>query len=211
MTIYRLGSFVPYDSNMFLIIGERTMLIDTGSGTVSGPIIEYIANLLNGRRLDALILTHRHYDHIGGLKDIVPAFRPTVFAGSRDADAIRKGGKDRISGMDLMPCPAEVHELSEGNIIDLGGHVMKVIETPGHTEGCICLYDTETHALFSGDTVFSNGVGRTDFKGGNIDDLRASLYKLKELDINGLYPGHGPCMEHGGKEAIINGFRYTGE
>lgn len=211
MTIYRLGSFVPYDSNMFLIIGERTMLIDTGSGTVSGPIIEYIANLLNGRRLDALILTHRHYDHIGGLKDIVPAFRPTVFAGSRDADAIRKGGKDRISGMDLMPCPAEVHELSEGNIIDLGGHVMKVIETPGHTEGCICLYDTETHALFSGDTVFSNGVGRTDFKGGNIDDLRASLYKLKELDINGLYPGHGPCMERGGKEAIINGFRYTGE
>lgn len=211
MTIYRLGSFVPYDSNMFLIIGERTMLIDTGSGTVSGPIIEYIANLLNGRRLDALILTHSHYDHIGGLKDIVPAFRPTVFAGSRDADAIRKGGKDRISGMDLMPCPAEVHELSEGNIIDLGGHVMKVIETPGHTEGCICLYDTETHALFSGDTVFSNGVGRTDFRGGNIDDLRASLYKLKELDINGLYPGHGPCMEHGGKEAIINGFRYTGE
>lgn len=211
MTIQQIGSFVPYDSNMFLLIGERTMLIDTGSGAFSGPIIEHISNILNGKKLDSIVLTHRHYDHIGGLKDMVPAFQPTVFAGVNDAEAIRKGGNDKISGVDLLPCPSEVYELSEGNTIDLGGHMLEIIETPGHTTGGICLYDRTTRSLFSGDTVFAEGIGRTDFEGGDINQLRSSLHKLKKLDIGDLYPGHGTVVVGSGKESIIKGLRYTGE
>ena len=187
------------------------MLIDTGSGAFSGPIIEYISNILNGKKLDAIVLTHRHYDHVGGLKDMVPAFQSTVFAGVNDAEAIRKGGNAKISGINLLPCPGEVHELSEGNAIDIGGHVLEVFEAPGHTKGGICLYDRVTRSLFSGDTVFADGIGRTDFEGGDINQLRASLHKLKKLDIKNLYPGHGPNVEGSGKESIIKGLRYTGE
>ena len=187
------------------------MLIDTGSGAFSGPIIEHISNILNGKKLDAIVLTHRHYDHVGGLKDMVPAFQSTVFAGVNDAEAIRKGGNDKISGINLLPCTSDVHELSEGNVIDIGGHILEVIETPGHTTGGICLYDQVTRSLFSGDTVFADGIGRTDFEGGDINQLRASLHKLKKLDIKNLYPGHGPNVEGSGKESIIKGLRYTGE
>ncbi len=209
MAIFRIDSYVPYDSNIYLVTGERTMLVDTGTGAASEPIIENIAEILNGRKLDFVVLTHRHFDHIGGLKDIVPAFRPEVLAGAADAEEIRRGGRDPISGMMLHPCE-DVRELSEGDTIDLGEHVLRVIETPGHTEGGICLYDTESGALFSGDTVFGDGIGRTDFKGGNIVQLRESLRKLSKLEINGFYPGHGPCAENGGGESVTRGLRYAG-
>ncbi len=210
MTIHRIGSFVPQDSNMFLLIGERTMLIDTGTGIMSGPMIEHVSNLLKGMKLNSIVLTHHHYDHIGGLKDFVPAFEPVVFAGSKDASIIRKGGPDRIFRVDIPPCP-DLKELSDGNTIDLGGHMLEVIETPGHTKGGICLFDHVTGSLFSGDTVFSEGVGRTDFEGGDIRELRKSLHRLKELDVVDLYPGHGPAIMGSGKDSIIKGLRYTGE
>jgi len=210
MTVQQIGSFVPYDSNMFLLIGEKTLLIDTGSGTVSAPIIGHIGDILNGRKLDFIVLTHYHYDHIGGLKDFIPAFGPEIFAGSGDIDKIRKGGHDGIFGVDIPPCP-NIKELSEGMKIDLGAHLLEVIETPGHTPGGICLYDHKTRSLFSGDTVFADGIGRTDFEGGDLRQLRESLHKLKKYDILNLYSGHGPVIEGRGNDSIIRGLRYIGE
>ena len=112
-----IGSIVPQDSNIFLLIGESTMLIDTGTGIMSGPVIEHVASLLNGKKLNSIVLTHHHYDHIGGLKDFISAFEPAVFAGSKDASIIRKGGQDRIFRVDISPCP-DLKELSDGNSID---------------------------------------------------------------------------------------------
>lgn len=210
MTIQQIGSFVPYDSNMYLLIGEKTMLIDTGSGTVSAPIVGYISEILYGRKLDYIVLTHHHYDHIGGLKDLVPVFGSEVLAGPTDVLKIRKGGHDGIFGVNIVPCP-EAQEISEGMKIDLGRHLLEVIETPGHTEGGICLYDHNTSSLFSGDTVFADGVGRTDFEGGDIRQLRESLRKLKKYDVLNLYSGHGPVVEGKGNDSIIRGLRYIGE
>ena len=210
MTIQQIGSFVPHDSNMFLLIGDKTMLIDTGTGTIPAPIIGHISDILNSRKLDFLVLTHHHYDHIGGLKDFVRVFDPEVFAGPGDIDKIRDGGPDGIFGVDIPPCP-RIQEISEGMEIDLGEHLLEVIETPGHTRGGICLYDRKTRSLFSGDTVFANGVGRTDFEGGNIRQLRESLQKLKKYDVVNLYSGHGPVVEGNGNDSIIRGLRYIGE
>ena len=156
-----------------------------------------------------MVLTHGHFDHIGGLKDIVSKFRPEVSAGAADAETIRRGGRDSIFGMTLHPCE-NVKELSENDIIDLGDRRFRVIETPGHTEGCICLYDDESGDLFSGDTVFADGIGRTDFEGGSITSLRESLRKLSQLKIKGLYSGHGPCVENGGGESVARGLVYAG-
>ncbi len=186
------------------------MLIDTGSGTVSAPIIGYIDELLNGRKLDYIVLTHHHYDHTGGLKDLVPVFKSEVLAGPGDAHKIRMGGPDGIFGVDVTPCP-EVRVIAEGLKIDLGEHLLEVIETPGHTEGGISLYDHKTRSLFSGDTVFADGIGRTDFEGGDTEQLRESLRKLKKYDILNLYSGHGPVIEGKGNDSIIRGLRYIGE
>ena len=74
-----------------------------------------------------------------------------------------------------------------------------MIYTPGHTPGCMCLYDEKSKTLFSGDTVFANGsFGRYDFPGGNGKQLRYSIENLSKLDINNLYPGHETIVEGDG-------------
>lgn len=93
--------------------------------------------------------------------------------------------------------PMEVDELRDGEIIDLGEHRLRVIDTPGHTSGSISLYDEVTKSLFSGDTLFQMGVGRTDFPTGSYEELAGSLIKLSNIEIKSLYPGHGNISEHG--------------
>ena len=70
-----------------------------------------------------------------------------------------------------------------------------MLETPGHTEGSICLYDEASGTLISGDTLFLGGYGRTDFMGGSFDAMLASLVRLSKLDIRELFPGHGSTCE----------------
>ncbi|MDD1715868.1 MAG: MBL fold metallo-hydrolase, partial [Methanolinea sp.] len=78
-----------------------------------------------------------------------------------------------------------------------------VIHTPGHTPGSICLYHAEERALISGDTVFTEGgFGRFDFPGGSRDTLLSSLRRLADLDVEGLYPGHGTPVQRGGNAHI---------
>lgn len=210
MTIHKIGPFVNYDSNIYLLIGDKTMLIDTGSGAASDSVIEHVKNILSGKRLDFIVLTHYHYDHIGGLDDFVQTFDSEVFASPGDIDRIRDGGPDGIFGVIIPPCP-RIQMISEGTEIDLGGYLLEVIETPGHTKGGICLYDHKTYSLFSGDTVFAEGIGRTDFEGGDSRQMRKSLQKLKKYNVANLYSGHGPVVEGKGNDSIIRGLRYLGE
>jgi glyoxylase-like metal-dependent hydrolase (beta-lactamase superfamily II) len=85
----------------------------------------------------------------------------------------------------------------EGDTIDLGEHRLRVINTPGHTCGGICMYDEITQSLFSGDTVFASGVGRTDLPTGSEDELIRSLKKLSGIDVRKLYPGHMESVSDG--------------
>ena len=91
---------------------------------------------------------------------------------------------------------------------------LRVIHTPGHTPGGICLYDPEAKLLFSGDTVFTGGsFGRYDFPGGDRKALGASIERLAALDVEGLYPGHGePALRGGGRHiaAAREALRYYG-
>jgi hydroxyacylglutathione hydrolase len=198
MTVTRIVSSVPFESNLFLVCGSRCVLIDTGSGCDSDRVIGTIRELLDGRELDAVVLTHCHADHTGGLSDIIEAFGCRAYAGG-DAEFIRTGDPvmlgEAVIGRKLPP--TEVERLHEGDILDLGEHRLRVIDTPGHTVGGIVLYDEVTRGLFSGDTLFVMGVGRTDFPTGSQRQLVESLLSLSKLDIKSLYPGHGDISGQG--------------
>lgn len=211
MTVHQVNPGASSDSNIYLVIGSRTALIDTGTGNASSKDIAKIKGLLKEKDLDIIILTHFHADHIGGLQDMLNEFGSEAFAGAGDAPYIKSGDPaftfSEIYGRELLP--VEVTELMEEDKIDLGEHRLRVINTPGHTCGGICLYDEVTHSLFSGDTVFACGIGRTDFPTGSAKELLNSLKKLSEIDVKMLYPGHMNTASDG-NESIKYGLSMMG-
>ena len=197
MYIRRIDSGIPFDSSIYLVVGERTMLVDAGSGLGHRNVADAIRSILGERSLDMVVATHCHYDHVGGLAAIIEEFGCEAYAGELDAQSIRDAD-DRYtlaSAFDGVVRPVDVRDLKDGDVLDLGDSRFRVISTPGHTRGSICLYDEASGALISGDTLFETGVGRTDFAGGSMSDLRRSLAVLSNIDIRELYPGHGKECE----------------
>ena len=149
------------------------------------------------RRLDKLaltpkfiIITHAHYDHIGAVKD----FNLPVYIHTLDREALSDPAKNFSSflGADLS-VDSNIDILEDGQEVALSDIKLKVMHTPGHTRGGISLY-IEGKCVFTGDTLFYQGVGRTDFPGASEDELMQSiknkLFKLDDAII--VYPGHGP-------------------
>ncbi len=183
------------DSNCYIICGRKTALID--SGINPAPIFEKITEA--GIGIDYLINTHSHFDHVSGNAQIKEKTGAVLCIYESGADVLetgddRKALADWFNGT-LSEISVDVR-LSDGQKIDLGGINLEVIHTPGHTEDSICLYEPETKSLFSGDTVFADGVGRTDLPGGSLQDLKESLERLMDLHstrgVAIIYPGHGP-------------------
>ena len=95
MSIRQIEPALLFDSNMYLIVGsDRTALIDTGTGFMVDATIKSLKELLGGRKLDIVILTHRHYDHVGGLRGIIKEFSPRLYAGPDDAKPLREGDSE---------------------------------------------------------------------------------------------------------------------
>ena len=212
MAIEQVEMAQLFDSNIYLISGNKTILIDSGIGFQASDTLASIRKMLNGRALDMLMLTHRHYDHVGGAAAVIKEFDPDVYIGKDDAAPLREGDRASTLGAEFGgPLePTDVKDLNEGDIFDIKDHRLRVISTPGHTIGSISLYDEVTGALFTGDTVFVGGVGKWSLPTGSENMLIDSLKKLSKLKVNGFYPGHGPYVEKGGNEHIINGLRMMG-
>ncbi|MGB9936599.1 MAG: MBL fold metallo-hydrolase [Methanobacterium sp.] len=181
---------IGFDSNIYVF---DDVIVDTGTG----ENFEYVLNSVKNAGFDIandikrIVNTHCHFDHTGGNRFFVNA---KVMIHEADAPALEKGDINATAaymfGKPLEPVKVDFH-LKEGDKIN----DFKVIHTPGHTKGGICLYDGET--LISGDTVFADGgFGRFDI-GGDITQLKASIEKLSELEVKYLLPGHGPAVENG--------------
>lgn len=146
---------------------------------------------LGKRRLAAILLTHGHYDHIGAVAALREGGVP-VYIHASDARALTNpayslsqmfGGKASQGEADVL--------VEDGQRLSLSGIDFSVLHTPGHTKGSCCFL-TEGGALFSGDTLFRFGYGRTDLPGGDEGELLASLRRLFALDASTrVYPGHG--------------------
>ncbi len=177
-----------------MIEAEKPVIIDTGASSNIDFAIAEVNEILQGKKLEYIILTHRHIDHVGGALAFQEEFGGEIIAHEDDAQCLIDG--DSVSTGATMfggeVSPMQVTTLAHGDKIDLGGgEFLEVMLTPGHTIGSMCLIGL--NAIFSGDTVFADGgVGRWDLDTGNYEQLLASIEKLAEIEVNDLYPGHGP-------------------
>jgi hydroxyacylglutathione hydrolase len=195
-----------YDSNVYVITGQVPTIIDTGTGFHSNLILNAIQKKVPLDTIRQIVLTHEHYDHVGGVQDFLQATQGAaqVFA-HRDVVTKLKEGKSSFAELlgGMMPRITVDVPLTDGKQLMMGDEVFHVVHTPGHSIGSLCFYSKKKKVLFSGDTVFAyGGFGRYDFPGGDFQLLLYSLERLASLDITQLYPGHGPIVEENGTEHV---------
>ena len=181
-------------SNTYFVTNDinQAILIDPGSNTNN-----VLINKIKRENLDIkyILLTHGHYDHIRGLKDVCNIFPEVeVYIGSEDEICLtnERYNVSNLSGYKLEPyTPKNLHLVTDNEELNLLGYQIKVIHTPFHTMGSVCYYFPSLEVLFSGDTLFRGSIGRTDLVGSEPRKINDSLRKLTKLPINTkVYPGH---------------------
>ena len=142
-----------------------------------------------GLSVDAVLLTHGHFDHVGGVEAIVKGTNCALWMKESDYTQFKNPQNDFF--YPIHDCDfCEVNLCEDGEQIHAGGLTFTVLETPGHTWGSVC-YLCE-NAMFSGDTLFAGSCGRTDLPGGDWQTIMLSLERLAEPEENyNVYPGHG--------------------
>jgi len=185
-----VGAFGPWQANAYLVWDGRSadaLVLDPGMGA-AGPLMERAA--ADGLRLHLIANSHGHIDHIFDNAPLVRASGAPLAI--HPDDAYRLEG-DNSYGIDVERSVA-TDDLLEGEQLRIGDLVFDILHTPGHTEGSVCLYEERRGLLLSGDTLFPSGWGRTDFPGGDEEQMVASLARLAR-EIPGhvrVLPGHGP-------------------
>ena len=194
-----------FEVNCYILWDEKdkeAIVVDPGEE--GERIIEVIRK--DSLKIRSIVNTHTHIDHIGANDFLREKTEAPLLAHSADVSLLQSAElnlsalteKDRSFGL-----PDRV--LEEGDEIRVGGFSLRILHTPGHTPGSICLYGD--NKLFSGDTLFAGGIGRTDLAGGNLRELQKSI-KDKILTLPDevvVYPGHGPSTTVG-KERKCNLF-----
>lgn len=195
----------PLAANCYLLVDDRIALIDCGGDTKF--ILNALGKYINPKDLDYLILTHSHFDHAAAAGDL-KELGCKILMHKDEYELLKSQGFTSIFfNIKFKPFKPDF-ELKGNEIIDLGNIVLKVIHTPGHSPGSICLYEEDKKWLFSGDTVFAYGAfGRVDLPGGNPKALIDSIEKLSKLDVENLYPGHEDVVEGNAKESILEALR----
>lgn len=178
----------PLDTNAYLVENNGTgIIIDPGFET--DRILEIAKNV--SVKISAVLLTHGHYDHIGGVAEIVRKTGAKVYISEKDF-AIANSYKNLGFSFGCTTEKFDADVLVKEGEYDVDGINVKVVETPGHTSGGVCYMIGDV--LFAGDTLFRASYGRTDFPTGNYGELKKSITeKLFAIDDDlTVYTGHGP-------------------
>jgi len=163
-----------FTSNVFLVDGERTVLVDVGNEfDVIAAVRDHVDDL------DAVVMTHTHPDHVGNLPDVTATFDVDVWGFDTDVDGISEA-------------------IADEDTVQLGDHEYRALHTPGHKDDHLCFYAAEPGVLFAGDLIFANGgFGRTDLAEGNRQVLIESIDRVREVvgeDLAEMHTGHGPSI-----------------
>jgi len=211
MKIHQIGG-KNLDSNIYLIIDKTIALVDAGTGMNFETIKQKLRRFsLKPDDIELIVNTHCHYDHVGGDMNFVRSADCDVFIHELEANLLR-GGDGIITCANMFGKKLELiavaRELRNGDKVELGELALEVLHTPGHTAGSVCLYASKQRILLSGDTIFSDGVGRTDLPTGDATALRNSIEGLLKLDVQSIYPGHGPLVEKNARACILNALQF---
>ena len=180
------------DSNVYVYRDndtDKAMIVDCGAPL--SDVADVIAN--NTLDVEFIVLTHGHYDHANFVGEYVNFFKSAkVICHEAELDVL----SDPYANVSALLNDPKSYEqnfstLADNDQLAVGNTVFRVIHSPGHTPGSMCLYCEKEKILFTGDVLFNGGIGRTDFKHGSFSDMRLSLQRLLSLPDNVIfYPGH---------------------
>jgi len=179
------NAYIIYDENIL-----DAVIIDPGDE--AKRLIQYIDKKF--LKVKAIILTHYHYDHIGAVEALKKKYQCPIYAHKKDVQGLKdpEVNYSKDSQQKSISIDTDI-TLSHGDDIRVGDSILEVIHTPGHTPGGICLKVRDDNLIFTGDTVFSDDLGRTDLEGGSETMLKKSIINkvAKWSDDIIIYPGHG--------------------
>lgn len=197
MINYDLIVVGPLETNCYLVYCSKSLeavIIDPGAEAEKlFPIIHEL-----GLRLKAILNTHGHIDHVGANRDFKEKFGLPIYLHPADQALLQRSQQLELSLLlGAKEPPAPDVNLADGDLIEFGHISLRVIHTPGHTPGSVSFLGD--NYLFSGDTLFCGGVGRTDLPGGSWRDLERSIREkiLTLPDETVVLPGHGPATTVG--------------
>ena len=185
----------PFQTNGYLVdCGEKCVLFDAPM-----DLGDWLRD--NDKKVDLLILTHLHHDHIMDAGAIAEQFECPIWAHSDPCEELTlHANLEALTGMkwDLREFSIDRH-LDEGPDLEIGDRTFQILHIPGHSPDSLCFHDEENRFVIGGDVLFQNGIGRTDFPNGNHAELIAGIKeKLWPLpDDTTVYPGHGPPTQIG--------------
>ena len=189
---FTYDDYFDLTANCYLLINDSKECIVIDFGKEDEQVVNYIKE--NNLKLEAVLLTHGHFDHIKGVDYLLNNFSVPVYIHELDKEFltdVRLNGSNRFSRKDVV-VNAKPILLKDGQVLKLIGSDIKVIHTPFHTRGSVCFYIEKENILFSGDTLFLSSIGRTDFPTAQPELVPSSLAKLMSLkDDTKVYTGHG--------------------
>jgi hydroxyacylglutathione hydrolase len=199
----------PIATNVHILADERSreaIAIDTAT-----PSLAWIADELAARdwMLKLIVSTHGHWDHIGDNAAVAEHTGAEI--------AVHPADKERLERPEPIFAPFEIVpsfpavELAEGGVVRFGSIRLRVLHTPGHTDGSVCLLAEDDGLLWSGDTLFAGGWGRVDLPGGDPAAMVGSIGRLTGLDDHvAVFPGHGAATTVGRERAWMELVRSGG-
>lgn len=193
-------------ANCYLLINDNyCLIIDPGDEA------NYILEKIQKEKLTplAILATHGHFDHLMAAGEIQMSWDIPFYISEEDLFLVKRVGRTGQHFLNYSPVviPPKNIIFFQKSIFNIDNFKIEIIQTPGHTPGSICLYSKEDNIIFSGDTLFKDGVGRYDFSYASKEDLKKSLQKIFQLpEETAIYPGHGEETIIGNEKKLLQLF-----